>query len=247
MIQTDPPDLATNWSEENSETFIDYGRYFVPDREEQIAAIRDLMPPKDEPWKALELCCGEGLLAGALLEKYPLCTVVGLDGSPRMLEQAHQNLAGYGERFIPRLFSLAARDWRKNTGPYQAVVSSLAIHHLDGAQKQELFQDLYSLLDDQGVLVIADIIMPADATGIALADASYAEAVRQQAFQLDGNYAFFDIFQNLQWNIFRYPDEVDKPSGVYEQLRWLDQAGFKNVDVYWLKAGHAIYGGRKHG
>jgi tRNA (cmo5U34)-methyltransferase len=38
---------------------------------------------------------------------------------------------------------------------------------------------------------------------------------------------------------------MDQPSGLYEQLRWLEDAGFSAVDVYWLKAGHAIYGGRK--
>ena len=38
---------------------------------------------------------------------------------------------------------------------------------------------------------------------------------------------------------------MDKPSGLFEQLGWLEAAGFEAVDVYWLKAGHAIYGGQK--
>lgn len=34
------PDLpSAGWSEENSQTFIDYGRYFVPNREQQIAIL----------------------------------------------------------------------------------------------------------------------------------------------------------------------------------------------------------------
>jgi tRNA (cmo5U34)-methyltransferase len=36
---------------------------------------------------------------------------------------------------------------------------------------------------------------------------------------------------------------MDQPSGLYEQLCWLEEAGFSAVDVVWLKAGHAIYGG----
>jgi tRNA (cmo5U34)-methyltransferase len=39
---------------------------------------------------------------------------------------------------------------------------------------------------------------------------------------------------------------MDKPSGVFEQLRWLEQASFRAVDIYWMKAGHAIYGGQKN-
>ena len=63
----------------------------------------------------------------------------------------------------------------------------------------------------------------------------------------DGDLAAFDMFQHDQWNFYRYPDPMDKPSGVTEHLRWLEEAGFIDVDVYWLKAGHAIYGGRKAG
>jgi hypothetical protein len=30
---------------------------------------------------------------------------------------------------------------------------------------------------------------------------------------------------------------------LYEQLNWLSEAGFASVDCYWLRAGHAVYGG----
>ena len=74
---------------------------------------------------------------------------------------------------------------------------------------------------------------------------AWDEAVRQTAVARDGNEAAFDVFQSDQWNIYYYPDLMDKPSGLYEQLRWLEEAGFDAVDAYWLKAGHAIYGGWK--
>ena len=52
-------------------------------------------------------------------------------------------------------------------------------------------------------------------------------------------------FEREGWNTFRHPDPMDMPSGLYAQLGWLSQAGFDCVDVYWLKAGHAIFGGQK--
>ena len=65
-----------NWSEAASQTFIDFGRYFVPEREQQIAAFVDLIPAHDQPFNILELCCGEGLAggraAGALPELHGL-------------------------------------------------------------------------------------------------------------------------------------------------------------------------------
>jgi hypothetical protein len=47
--------------------------------------------------------------------------------------------------------------------------------------------------------------------------------------------------------MYRYfdPDDIDKPSRLLDQLKWLEQAGFADVDVYWMLAGHAIFGGRK--
>ena len=41
------------------------------------------------------------------------------------------------------------------------------------------------------------------------------------------------------------PDSIDKPSPLFDQLKWLDKAGFTDVDVFWMKVGHAIFGGRK--
>jgi len=88
------PDL---WGEEASQTFIDYGRYFVLEREIQIETICRLVPPQEKPFLILELCCGEGLLAEAFLEHFSTATIIGFDGSPEMLEKAQERL-----RFLPK-------------------------------------------------------------------------------------------------------------------------------------------------
>lgn len=236
-----------NWSEQESQTFIDFGRYFVPEREQQIAAFADLIPARHQPFTVLELCCGEGLLAGALLEQFPTCTVYGLDGSPAMLEHASRRLAQYGERFRPQLFDLADRSWRTQSASIHAVVSSLTIHHLDGAQKQQLFRDMARLLEPDGVLVIADVIAPASRAGLELAAKAWDAAVRRRALEIDGNLDAVAYFERERWNMYRYPEEngIDKPSRLLDQLKWLEQAGFTDVDVYWMQAGHALFGGRK--
>jgi tRNA (cmo5U34)-methyltransferase len=61
---------------------------------------------------------------------------------------------------------------------------------------------------------------------------------------LTGDLAFYDLLLN-GWNHFATPDNTDTPSGLYEQLRWFEQAGLVDVDCFWLWAGHAIYGGFK--
>lgn len=237
----------TEWTEADSRAFLDYGRYFVPERETQIAIICDLVP-RGQP-HVLELSCGEGLLAEAILERHPGSHVAGLDRSPAMLAAAQRRLARFGDRFRARPFDLAAGDWRTPGPPVQAVVSSLGVHHLDGAQKRALFGDLYPMLAPGGALIIADVVQPADPRGLEVAASGWDAAVRRRSLELDGDLRGLELFERERWNMYRYPeagpDPVDKPSRLLDQLSWLLQAGFADVDVYWMQAGHAIFGGRR--
>ena len=241
--------ITPQWEEDNSQDFIDYGKYFVPDREVQINCICGVIPPPSEPAYILDLCCGEGLLTRALLDKFPESCVYGLDGSPKMITHVEKALVAYGERFKAMQFALAANDWREFTFPVHAVVSSLAIHHLDGTEKQVLFKDIASILTPGGSFIIADITEPMDQFGKGLAADAWDEAVRQRSLDLDGDLKGYDHFCELGWNHYAQlehdPDSIDKPSSLFDQLKWLEQAGFTDVDVFWMKAGHAIFGGRK--
>ncbi|MCA9953687.1 MAG: class I SAM-dependent methyltransferase [Anaerolineales bacterium] len=237
------------WQESDSQAFIDYGRYFVPQREYQLQTIADLIPQPDGPAHILELSCGEGLLAEVLLSRFPSVTLHGYDLSPAMLEQAQQRLAHYGKRFVPRQFDLNQTEWRTNQPTFHAVVSSLTVHHLDGPDKLRLFLDVYQMLHPGGVLVIADLVAPTRGLGTAVAAQAWDEAVRQRSRQLDGNDAALTYFEHLKWNLYRYPEDpdvaIDKPSSLLDQLKWVEQAGFTAVDVHWLLAGHVIYSGVK--
>jgi tRNA (cmo5U34)-methyltransferase len=249
-MQTTLDSSTPHWDETASQHFIDYGHYFVPEREQQIEIFCTLIPTQAEPFNVLELCCGAGVLAGAVLTHHPTATVYGYDGSPEMLHRAQSALAAYGSRFQAQLFELAETDWRRPNWPVHAVLSSLAIHHLDGAQKQALFRDVYTMLAPAGVFVIADVILPAPGLGWTVAANAWDQAVRQRALALDGKLDALQRFEELRWNMYRYfdpadPEEIDKPSSLLDQLKWLETAGFDAVDVYWLQAGHAIFGGRK--
>ncbi|TGT77406.1 class I SAM-dependent methyltransferase [Mesorhizobium sp. M2E.F.Ca.ET.166.01.1.1] len=237
---------AQQWTESNSRSFLDYGRYFVPERERQIDMIADLIPAAPRSL-LVELCPGEGLLSQTLLERFPDSRLLALDGSDRMLEQTRATCRDHADRLNTATFELADRGWRSFSEPPHAFVSSLAIHHLDGRQKQILYADLAAALRPGGVLVVADIVRPPSASGLAIAARQWDEAVRSRSLAIDGDLAAFAEFNRLGWNYFRNPDgePIDKPSSLAEQLAWLTEAGFSAVDCIWLFAGHAIFSGRK--
>jgi hypothetical protein len=125
----------------------------------------------------------------------------------------------------------------------------LAVHHLDGSQKQVLFRDVHNMLAHEGTFIIADLVEPAHQLGWKLAARAWDEAVRERALELDGTTEGFSFFERERWNMYRHfdPEDIDKPSCLFDQLKWLEQAGFVDVDVYWMRAGHAIFGGWKPG
>ena len=165
-----------------------------------------------------------------------------------MLEATRRQAGRHADRLTTRQFDLADKGWRSFVAAVDAVVSSLAVHHLDGPGKQTLFRDIAAMLTPGGIFVLADLVEPTTPTGKAIAGAMWDEAVRQVALARDGNLAAYDHFRQDEWNYYNQPqpaDSIDQPSSLHDQLDWLRAAGFEAVDAHWMRAGHAIISGRK--
>jgi tRNA (cmo5U34)-methyltransferase len=235
------------WEEEDSERFVEFSEIVVPSRHEQARLICDLIPADPDEWfLGVDIACGEGKLSRAILDRFPQAQMTLLDGSETMLTRAAENLADYAYQIDLRTFDLFDDDWLEELPRrHRCIVSSLAIHHLDDEGKRRLFRRLYEHLGPGGALIIADLVHPPnDRVAEAWAN-EWDRDVREQSLARTGSLHAFEQFQD-GWNHYRTPDlEFDKPSRLPDQLRWLEEAGFAGVDCYWLRAGHAIYGGYK--
>jgi tRNA (cmo5U34)-methyltransferase len=241
------PDSIPAWSEENSRRFIELGRVFTPAREEIRDILLDLIPAtSDETFQVVELGVGEGWLSEAILERFPSSRVFGLDGSDTMLRQTAERLRRFAGRFELRTFRLEDSDWRTEfAGDVRCFAGSLVVHHLDGAGKRTLYRDLFGPLAVGGALLLADVVAPAGERERRLFAQGYDAMVRRQALDMTGSLDAYKEFLATKWNLFKYPDPMDMPSTVAEHMTWLTEAGFSNVSVFRLQAGHAIYGGYK--
>jgi trans-aconitate methyltransferase len=238
-------DQPTGWDEDSSIEFIELGDVITPSRQEQVDLVASLVPAEEgDRFSVVDLACGAGSLSEAVLHRFPHSRVLALDGSLAMREQAAQRLSRYADRVEFADFDLRTRDWLPRVpADVRCFVSSLAIHHLDGPEKQSLFGDLVAALPVGGALFIIDLVEPVNRRAwIAYGDA-WDAIVQQQSLEQSGSSAAYERFRD-GWNYYREPDvEFDHPSGLLEQLGWLAEAGLREVDCFWLRAGHAVYGG----
>jgi len=229
---------------------MDWGQYFVPHRATQHRIIADLAPTAGPGDGYVELCCGEGRLSEALLRAQPQATVLALDGSEAMRQAAAARLAPFGERARVAAFDLDSDGWRTLSGAPAAplaIVSSLAIHHLDGRRKRKLYDHMHLALKPGGRLIIADLLEPLSTAAKAVAAWTWDQNAREAALDHHGPEDPYQQFVETNWNYYADPDPdpIDKPSPLLTQLKWLEQVGFIEVDVHWMLAGHAIFSGRK--
>lgn len=228
------------WSEGDSDDYRALAAVAVPARAEQLAAFARLAPFRpDERARVVELAAGEGVLASLLLDLFPHAHVVALDGSGSMRAEARRRLARHGGRAVVAPFELGDPAWRARLDGADLVVSSLAVHHLDGPAKRRLYADVAARA---GALLVADLVEPPTAAAAELYAAAWDRDARARA-ERAGAPELYERFVGARWNHFRWPDPADRPSRLFEQLTWLAGAGFAVVDCFWASAGHALLGG----
>jgi SAM-dependent methyltransferase len=240
------PEDTAGWGEDASALFVDFGRVFTPRRDEIAETIVDLIPAdRDEAFAGADVAAGQGWLTEAILSRFPRARMLVLDGSPAMLAAAGELLAPFPGRFETRAFRLEDPGWTDDLPRgLRCVVSSLAIHHLDGPAKRALFGRIRERLAPGGALLIADLVEPTSAHGRRHMARAWDGEVRRQSLAATGDLRAHAGFLEERWNLYEHPDpEFDKPSPLPEQLAWLAEAGYVGVDAFWLRAGHAVYGG----
>ncbi|MFG3248875.1 class I SAM-dependent methyltransferase [Streptomyces sp. NPDC048187] len=231
--------MSTGWLDDDTALFVRYGDAFVPRRTEQFDIVCDLLAELPRP-SVVELGCGDGRLTERLLGRLHHTRVTAVDTSAEMLALARARLAGFTGRVILHRAGME-EDTALAGGPHGAIVTSLAVHHLDDRDKKALYRHIHGALAPGGVFVMADLVAPVGPAPLALALARWDAEVRA------ADPAATVPFESARWNTFRFPDPVDRPSGVGEHLNWLARAGFRDVDVCWLYAGHAVFHARRPG
>jgi tRNA (cmo5U34)-methyltransferase len=140
----------------NPDEYLALMREEVPDydrlQDELVAATRGL-----DARSILDLGTGTGETAGRALAAHPRARLVGIDSSEPMLDVARGSLES--ERVT---LHVARLEDPLPPGPFDLCVSALAIHHLDGPGKADLFGRVHAVLSPGAWFVLADVVVPDD-------------------------------------------------------------------------------------
>jgi tRNA (cmo5U34)-methyltransferase len=109
----------------------------------------------------LDLGTGTGETLAAVLAQHPGAAAVGVDKNEAMLGAARSRLAGV-RLGVPLELRVAGLTDPLPAGPFDLVVSALAIHHLEGPDKADLFARIAGVLRPGGRFVLGDVVIPAD-------------------------------------------------------------------------------------
>jgi tRNA (cmo5U34)-methyltransferase len=155
----------------------------------------------------LDLGTGDGRLLTLVRAHFPSAKAIGLDSSAPMLSRANERFAD------DALVELRMHDLGsplEEEGGFDAIVSGLAIHHLEDERKRELFGEIYDLLVPGGVFANLDLV--SSATPL--------------------------LHERFRHEIGRVEDDpTDRLADLSEQMGWLRDAGFDEVDCHfkWLE------------
>ncbi|MBN1450353.1 MAG: class I SAM-dependent methyltransferase [Anaerolineales bacterium] len=201
----------------------DWMRVALPSYAGIFAAALEQIPfEKTASVHVLDLGAGTGLFSWHVLEEYPAATFTLCDLAPGMLEIARQRFTPY-----PGQFTYLVADYRQisTDQKFDLVISSLSIHHLSDEDKHALFIHIHSLLEEAGLFINIDQVWgPTEYWQSRYWD-QWLERVQRSGVSQD----------QIEASV-RRRKEYDREASLADQLQWLEQAGFSQVDCVYKHA-----------
>ena len=183
----------------------------------------------DDALRILDLGAGYGAEASVFLAAFPNASAVLVDASEEMMRVGGERLAEFDGRY-----RYVAWDFGEGVlpdsleGPFDAVISSAAIHHLPEAALKSLYGAVFGLLAPGGAFLNLDLVSAPDEV-------------------LEARYR--GIMQSEQDAREEAPPPAELPrhhshlEPLERHLKWLRDAGFAHVDCFWKRLGGALFGG----
>jgi SAM-dependent methyltransferase len=238
--------LDTVWhSPELTQKFLTGVRGAIPGAALQLDVMARIVATIGGPVRSLlDLGCGGGTLAAALLDLHPSAKAMLVDFSEPMIANAKAAL-GQNPNCEFAVLDYADPAWVRavaHAAPFDAIVSGFSIHHQPDDRKRRIYREIFDLLAPGGVFVNIEHVTPSSALGRELFDGHMVDNIATleraagQARPHDAIRAEYINRPDMQANIL---------SPIDEQVTWLREIGFADADCYMKIYELAVIAGRK--
>lgn len=194
----------------------------VPGYGEMRQIALELLPPLPQaPLQILDLGAGTGLFSTLVQSKYPTAHFTLWDVADKMLEVAKGRFANSAAQF-----SYVVGDYRSfsEVDAYDLIISSLSIHHLSDPEKQELFRRIFQSLKPGGIFLNMDQIKGSTPELQETYCRKWEEITRINGATVE------EIRGGVERRRL-----YDREATMENQLQWLREAGFQEVDCVYKK------------
>ncbi len=203
----------------------------IPFYDEFLDTMVSVIPfETDKKLNAIDLGCGTGNLTKRIKQNYPYAKIICIDISPNMLEVAKFKLKEYQDikYFVKDFYDL------KFENQYDVVLSSFSLHHLiTDEDKINFYQKIYNSLNEGSIFFNLDVVLGSN------------EHIQNYYMEAWKKYLRKDYSKTEVQTILKQYYYEDSPAKLTDQLKWLENIGFKSVDVIRKYFNFAIYGGIK--
>lgn len=213
-------------------------------RKEQFQRVADLLPfDKNASFSFLDVGAGYGALTLFLLKKFPKAKAICQDSSQEMARLGAIRMARLKSRFNYAMSDFSKPGWSKVVhGPFDAVVSSIAIHNVGDANIiKAIYKEIGPLVKPGGCFINADLIFPSSERLGNLYNLANGRQDEESAQS-----GILGLIKNIRGSGVRKPGKSEpQVTNLERQLQWLRDAGFKEADCFWKDGIQSVFGGFK--
>lgn len=216
--------------EEEAKEYDGIIKNLIPNYLGMVDILVSLLPfDKEQIFDMVDLGCGTGTVSKAVKIAFPAARITCVDIAANMLDIAGQK--------VGKDAMLLQADFNTFEFPqkYDAVVSSLALHHLEtDGDKFRFYEKIYGALNPDGIFVNADVVLGGG-------DALQSLYMKKWKAFMVKNFSEQEVMQ--KWIPSYY--EEDHPATLPAHFDMLAKCGFTDIDAAYKKDNFAVYCGRK--
>jgi tRNA (cmo5U34)-methyltransferase len=180
----------------------------------------------------LDLGCGSGSVAQALLETFPMIHATLVDLSAKMLSTAKNKLMRYGEQveYIEKDIATFSSNYK-----YDVIIASLAMHHLDAKQKGYFCEKVLAHLVPGGYFFVIEQVLGGTRHIQEKTHNAWLDFMKEQG-----------LSDNEIHEMIERKKAHDRCEPLMQQLTRLKKIGFVGLDVLFKRDSIVLFAAQKY-